>query len=152
MILGTLEEQSTQFGKEYTVKADQNQDLSKLLLSAVTKIQGHYEPYEPTAQPEPRSVSVSDRRQQNAVLPADPSVRNFSYTLVDGEVYYRENSTMRKIDRSDAARDRTKGLLKIRDALNQVIQLQVRMLQMRKFNAPKESWVLNIICFQKDMD
>lgn len=75
--------------------------------------------------PEPRSVSVSDRRQQNAVLPADPSVRNFSYTLVDGEVYYRENSTMRKIDRSDAARDRTKGLLKIRDALNQVIQLQV---------------------------
>lgn len=49
MILGTLEEQSTQFGKEYTVKADQNQDLSKLLLSAVTKIQGHYEPYEPTA-------------------------------------------------------------------------------------------------------
>ena len=125
MILGTLEEQSTQFGKEYTVKADQNQDLSKLLLSAVTKIQGHYEPYEPTAQPEPRSVSVSDRRQQNAVLPADPSVRNFSYTLVDGEVYYRENSTMRKIDRSDAARDRTKGLLKIRDALNQVIQLQV---------------------------
>lgn len=125
MILGTLEEQSTQFGKEYTVKADQNQDLSKLLLSAVTKIQGHYEPYEPTAQPEPRSVSVSYRRQQNAVLPADPSVRNFSYTLVDGEVYYRENSTMRKIDRSDAARDRTKGLLKIRDALNQVIQLQV---------------------------
>ena len=94
-------------------------------MSAVTKIQGHYEPYEPTAQPEPRSVSVSDRRQQNAVLPADPSVRNFSYTLVDGEVYYRENSTMRKIDRSDAARDRTKGLLKIRDALNQVIQLQV---------------------------
>lgn len=71
------------------------------------------------------NVSVSDRRQQNAVLPADPSVRNFSYTLVDGEVYYRENSTMRKIDRSDAARDRTKGLLKIRDALNQVIQLQV---------------------------
>lgn len=70
MILGTLEEQSTQFGKEYTVKADQNQDLSKLLLSAVTKIQGHYEPYEPTAQPEPRSVSVSDRRQQNAVLAA----------------------------------------------------------------------------------
>ena len=99
MILGTLEEQSTQFGKEYTVKADQNQDLSKLLLSAVTKIQGHYEPYEPTAQPEPRSVSVSDRRQQAV----DPTIDNMLKITSDGRKIGLDQRLMNPLLSDDTA-------------------------------------------------
>mgnify|MGYP002541868834 FL=1 len=120
MILGTLEEQTTQFGKECTVKAFQGKSLSEVLSEAIKKIRGHYEAVIPSV-----SVSDSDTRETEEILPADPTVTNYSYTLVNGEVYYRENSVMKKTERSQTQKSRTKGLLEIRNALNTVIQLQL---------------------------
>ena len=118
MVLGTLEEQSTQYGVECTVKAYKDRDLSDLLSEAITHVYGHYEPV----------IQQKDEKEQNKadeILPADPTVRNYTYALVDGEIYYRENSIMRKVDRAAAAKERTKGLLEIREALNAVIQRQL---------------------------
>lgn len=126
MILGTLEEQTTQFGKGCTVKAFQGKSLSEVLSEAIKKIRGHYEAVIPSV-----SVSDSDTRETEEILPADPTVTNYSYTLVNGEVYYRENSVMKKTERSQTQKSRTKGLLEIRNALNTVIQLQLE-------NAPDE--------------
>lgn len=126
MILGTLEEQTTQFGKGCTVKAFQGKSLSEVLSEAIKKIRGHYEAVIPSV-----SVSDSDTRETEEILPADPTVTNYSYTLVNGEVYYRENSVMKKTERLQTQKSRTKGLLEIRNALNTVIQLQLE-------NAPDE--------------
>ncbi len=126
MILGTLEEQTTKFGKGYTVKSFPGKTLSEVLSEAIKKIRGHYEVVIPSA-----GVSESDTRETEEILPADPTVTNYSYTLVNGEVYYRENSVMRKMERSQTQKSRTKGLLEIRSALNTVIQLQLE-------NAPDE--------------
>lgn len=118
MVLGTLEEQSTQYGVECTVKAYKDRDLSDLLSEAITHVYGHYEPV----------IQQKDEKEQNKadeILPADPTVRNYTYALVDGTIYYRENSIMRKVDRAAAAKERTKGLLEIREALNAVIQRQL---------------------------
>ena len=122
MVLGTLEEQSTQFGKSCTVKADPNRELSDALEEAVCRIAGHYEPIKSTRS---GSVSESDTQKVEETLPADPSVSNYSYTLENGEIYYRENSIMRRINRSGAAKERIKGLLQIRTALKRVMQLQI---------------------------
>lgn len=122
MVLGTLEEQSTQFGKSCTVKADPNRELSDALEEAVSRIAGHYEPIQSTRS---GSVSESDTQKVEETLPADPSVSNYSYTLENGEIYYRENSIMRRINRSGAAKERIKGLLQIRTALKRVMQLQI---------------------------
>ena len=122
MMLGTLEEQSTQFGKSCTVKADPNRELSDALEEAVCRIAGHYEPIKSTRS---GSVSESDTQKVEETLPADPSVSNYSYTLENGEIYYRENSIMRRINRSGAAKERIKGLLQIRTALKRVMQLQI---------------------------
>ena len=118
MVLGTLEEQSTQYGVECTVKAYKDRDLSDLLSEAITHVYGHYETV----------IQQKDEKEQNKadeILPADPTVRNYTYALVDGTIYYRENSIMRKVDRAAAAKERTKGLLEIREALNAVIQRQL---------------------------
>ena len=118
MVLGTLEEQSTQYGVECTVKAYKDRDLPDLLSKAITHVYGHYEP----------AIQQKDEKKQNKadeILPADPTVRNYTYALVDGTIYYRENSIMRKVDRAAAAKERTKGLLEIREALNAVIQRQL---------------------------
>ena len=122
MVLGTLEEQSTQFGMSCTVKADPNRELSDALEEAVSRIAGHYEPIQSTRS---GSVSESDTQKVEETLPADPSVSNYSYTLENGEIYYREDSIMRRINRSGAAKERTKGLLQIRTALKRVMQLQI---------------------------
>lgn len=122
MVLGTLEEQSTQFGKSCTVKADPNRELSEALEEAVSRIAGHYEPIQSTRS---GSVSESDTQKVEETLPADPSVSNYSYTLENGEIYYRENSIMRRINRSGVAKERIKGLLQIRIALKRVMQLQI---------------------------
>lgn len=122
MVLGTLEEQSTQFGMSCTVKADPNRKLSDALEEAVSRIAGHYEPIKSTRS---GSVSESDTQKVEETLPADPSVSNYSYTLENGEIYYRENSIMRRINRSGAAKERIKGLLQIRTALKRVMQLQI---------------------------
>lgn len=122
MVLGTLEEQSTQFGKSCTVKADPNRELSEALEEAVSRIAGHYEPIQSTRS---GSVSESDTQKVEETLPADPSVSNYSYTLENGEIYYRENSIIRRINRSGVAKERIKGLLQIRTALKRVMQLQI---------------------------
>ena len=122
MVLGTLEEQSTQFGMSCTVKADPNRKLSDALEEAVSRIAGHYESVQSTRS---RSVSESDTQKVEETIPADPSVSNYSYILENGEIYYRENSIMRRINRSGAAKERTKGLLQIRTALKHVMQLQI---------------------------
>ena len=92
--------------------------MSDLLSEAITHVYGHYEPV----------IQQKDEKEQNKadeILPADPTVRNYTYALVDGTIYYRENSIMRKVDRAAAAKERTKGLLEIREALNAVIQRQL---------------------------
>lgn len=91
MVLGTLEEQSTQYGVECTVKAYKDRDLSDLLSEAITHVYGHYEPV----------IQQKDEKEQNKadeILPADPTVRNYTYALVDGTIYYRENSIMQAKD------------------------------------------------------
>lgn len=105
-----------------TVKADPNRELSDALEEAVSRIAGHYEPIQSTRS---GSVSESDTQKVEETLPADPSVSNYSYTLENGEIYYRENSIMRRINRSGAAKERIKGLLQIRTALKRVMQLQI---------------------------
>ena len=105
-----------------TVKADPNRKLSDALEEAVSRIAGHYESVQSTRS---RSVSESDTQKVDETIPADPSVSNYSYILENGEIYYRENSIMRRINRSGAAKERTKGLLQIRTALKHVMQLQI---------------------------
>ena len=116
MVLGIEGEQSSRFGMEYTVQPDQENTLSELLSEAIKRIQGTYHP----------AMEVNEQKQLvEDVIPADPDVRNYTYTLVNGEVYYRENSIMRRAESSQSAKERIKGLLLVRSELNDLIQLQM---------------------------
>lgn len=116
MVLGIEGEQSSRFGMEYTVQPDQEHTLSELLSEAIKRIQGTYHP----------ALEVNEQNQlAEDVIPADPDVRNYTYTLVNGEVYYRENSIMRRVESSQSAKERIKGLLLVRTELNKLIQLQM---------------------------
>lgn len=116
MVLGIEGEQSSRFGMEYTVQPDQEHTLSELLSEAIKRIQGTYHP----------ALEVNEQNQlAEDVIPADPDVRNYTYTLVNGEVYYRENSIMRRVESSQSAKERIKGLLLVRAELNKLIHLQM---------------------------
>lgn len=119
MVLGELTEESTQYGKqECTVKPLDGADLSDQLADAISNIHG--------------SITEYDRDQQEEFIeeteesiPADPSVRNFSFTLVDGNIYYRENSRMKRIEMSLTAENRVKGMMEIRDCTRRLIEYQL---------------------------
>ncbi len=113
MVLGTPTAESTQYGRQdYTVAPIEGADLSELLHEAVQNIHGEYTE---------REMEEAERSDS---LPADPDVRNYSFTLVDGEVYYREGGIMVRQDVSAAMTERIKGLMELRDCTRKLIQLQ----------------------------
>ena len=116
MVLGTMQMESTRFGMDTACKADKEHSLSELLSEAVQRING-----EITAQ-ENQIGEISDEQAES--IPADPLVRNFSYTLVDGKVYFRENDVMTPAKVSMTAENRIKGLVEIRDSVRRLIDYQ----------------------------
>ena len=117
MVLGELTEESTQYGKQaVTVKPIAGAELSEQLSDAIANIHAEITEVE---QAEEAEESVTES------IPADPSVRNFSFTIVDGEIYYRENSVMHKVELSVTAQNRIKGMVKIRDCTRRLIEYQL---------------------------
>ena len=117
MVLGTPASRSTQYGSEYTVLPLAGADLGVQLREAVSHIHGKYQ-----------SAIVHEENKCNSeidIIPADPNVKNYSYKLVDGKVYYRENSIMKKMDLSATTKARVVGMIVIRDCVHQLINLQL---------------------------
>ena len=118
MVLGQLTEENTQYGRqECTCAPIAGADLSEQLRDAMANIHGSITEYER----EDDELSEST----NESIPADPSVRNFSFTVVNGEIYYRENSVMHKVELSVTAQNRIKGMVKIRDCTRNLIEYQL---------------------------
>ena len=116
MILGEMKMESTRFGMDSACKAYQDIPLSELLHNAVQNIQGEIPEYMGEID------EISD--EQDEVIPADPNVRNFSYTLVNGQIYFRENDRMTPATLSMTAANRIKGLIEIRDCVRKLIEYQ----------------------------
>ena len=120
MVLGELITESTQYGREeLTVAPIEGTSLADQLAEAVQHIEGNYTAVEIAA------PDVADAEAQRKTLPADPTVKNFSYTVVDGEIYYRENSIMTQIELSDNAKGRVAGMVELRQIVNELIQQQL---------------------------
>ena len=118
MVLGRQTSESTQYGRQdFTVVPYEGSDLSEQLKEAVSKIGGTYR--------EAELDDEFDEQQATDTLPADPNVKNYSYTLVDGEVYYRRNSVMVKSDVNATAIQRIKGMIELRDCVNELIDKQM---------------------------
>ena len=114
MILGDMVMESTRFGLDSTCRAYENADLSELLSEAVQNLHAKIADYE---------VEELDEEEDRSI-PADPSVRNFSFCLVDGKVYYRENSRMHPIEVSVTAENRIRGMIAIRECVRRLIEYQ----------------------------
>ena len=119
MVLGNLELESTQYGHDLTVASIEDANLADQLTEAVQHIEGQFTAVEIAA------PDVADAEVQRKTLPADPTVKNFSYTVVDGEIYYRENSIMTQIELSDNAKGRVAGMVKLRQIVNELIDQQL---------------------------
>ena len=119
MVLGNLELESTQYGHDLTVAPIEDANLADQLTEAVQHIEGQYTAVEIAA------PDVADAEVQRKTLPADPTVKNFSYTVVDGEIYYRENSIMTQIELSDNAKGRVAGMVELRQIVNDLIDQQL---------------------------
>ncbi|MFR8787622.1 MAG: N-domain protein, SNF2 family, partial [Faecalibacterium sp.] len=119
MVLGNLELESTQYGHDLTVAPIEDANLADQLTEAVQHIEGQYTAVEIAA------PDVADAEVQRKTLPADPTVKNFSYTVVDGEIYYRENSIMTQIELSDNAQGRVAGMVELRQIVNELIDQQL---------------------------
>ena len=120
MVLGVLSTESTQYGREeLTVAPLEGTSLADQLAEAVQHIEGNYTAVEIAA------PDVADAEAQRKTLPADPAVKNFSYTVVDGDIYYRENSIMTQIELSDNAKGRVAGMVELRQIVNELIDQQL---------------------------
>ena len=120
MVLGVLSTESTQYGREeLTVAPLEGISLADQLAEAVQHIEGQY------AEVEVETPDIADVENEKHILPADPEVKNFSYTVVDGEVFYRENSVMTQVELSDTAKGRVTGMVELRQIVNQLIQEQL---------------------------
>ncbi|SCH78189.1 DNA methylase [uncultured Faecalibacterium sp.] len=119
MVLGQLTLESTQYGHDLTVAPIEGAVLADQLAEAVQHIEGNYTAVEIAA------PDVADVEAQRKTLPADPTVKNFSYTVVDGEIYYRENSIMTQVELSDNAKGRVAGMVELRQIVNELIQQQL---------------------------
>ena len=119
MVLGQLTLESTQYGHDLTVAPIEGAVLADQLAEAVQHIEGNYTAVEIAA------PDVADAEAQRKTLPADPTVKNFSYTVVDGEIYYRENSIMTQIELSDNAKGRVAGMVELRQIVNELIDQQL---------------------------
>ena len=119
MVLGQLTLESTQYGHDLTVAPLEGTSLADQLTEAVQHIEGQYTTAEIAA------PDVADAEAQRKTLPADPAVKNFSYTVVDGDIYYRENSIMTQIELSDNAKGRVAGMVELRQIVNELIDQQL---------------------------
>ena len=120
MVLGVLSTESTQYGREeLTVAPLEGISLADQLAEAVQHIEGQY------AEVEVETPDIADAENEKHILPADPDVKNFSYTVVDGEVFYRENSVMTQVELSDTAKGRVTGMVELRQIVNDLIQQQL---------------------------
>ena len=118
MVLGRQTSESTQYGRQdFTVEPYEDLDLATQLRYAIQNIGGKYE-----------SAELPDLGENETIqdtIPADPSVKNYSYAVVDGEVYYRENSVMVKPNLNATAKERVKGMAELRDCVHRLIDLQM---------------------------
>ena len=120
MVLGELTTESTQYGREeLTVSPIEGANLSDQLAEAVQHIEGQY------TEVEVDTPDIAEEETTRRTLPADPEVKNFSYTVVDGEVFYRENSVMTQVELSDTAKGRVTGMVELRQIVNELIQQQL---------------------------
>ena len=120
MVLGELTTESTQYGREEcTVAPTPGADLAEQLREAVSHIHGSYQAVEWD------EADIADEAAERGAIPADPDVKNFSYALVDGEVYFRENSVMKPVELSDTAKGRVAGMIGLRQLVNDLIQYQL---------------------------
>ena len=114
MVLGEMKMVSGRFGPEATCVPYENADLSEQLDEAIANIHGELTAYE-----------VEDElAEEDTSIPADPTVRNFSYTIVDDKIYYRENSRMTPVNCSATAENRIKGMVRIRDSVRMLLEMQ----------------------------
>ena len=120
MVLGELTAESTQYGREeLTVAPLEGTSLTDQLAEAVQHIEGQYTAAEVDA------PDIAEEETARCTLPADPDVKNFSYTVVDGEVFYRENSVMTQIELPDNAKGRVAGMVELRQIVNELIDQQL---------------------------
>ena len=116
MVLGDTVEESTAYGMDITVHPIEGVELSDLLKEAVSHIKGTYQAVE---------LPEAEKGKEADTIPATPDVKNFSYTVVDCEVYFRENSIMRHLDLNEKAKDRVKGMVELRGIVNELIEYQL---------------------------
>lgn len=114
MVLGDMVMESTRFGMDSACKAREGADLSEQLAEAIQFLQAEIKPYE---------LEEPDEEEDRSI-PADPTVRNFSYTIVDGQVYYRENSLMHPMEVSVTAENRIRGMIELRECVRRLIEYQ----------------------------
>ena len=114
MILGDMVMESTRFGPDSACKAREGEDLSEQLANAVQFLQAEIKPYE---------LEELDEEEDKSI-PADPNVKNFSYTITDGQVYYRENSLMHPVEVSVTAENRIRGMIELRECVRRLIEYQ----------------------------
>ena len=119
MVLGELTTESTQYGHDLTVAPIEGTSLADQLAEAVQHIEGQY------TEVEVETPDIADAENEKHILPADPDVKNFSYTVVDGEVFYRENSVMTQVELSDTAKGRVTGMVELRQIVNDLIDQQL---------------------------
>ena len=120
MVLGVLSTESTQYGREeLTVAPLEGTSLADQLAEAVQHIEGQY------TEVEVETPDIADAEAERKTLPADPEVKNFSYTVVDSEVFYRENSVMTQVELSDTAKGRVTGMVELRQIVNELIDQQL---------------------------
>ena len=120
MVLGELTAENTQYGREeLTVAHIEGASLADQLAEAVQHIEGQYTAAEVDA------PDIAEEETTRRTLPADPEVKNFSYTVVDGEVFYRENSVMTQVELTDNAKGRVTGMVELRQIVNELIQQQL---------------------------
>ena len=118
MVLGRQTSESTQYGRQdFTVEPYEDLDLATQLRYAIQNIGGKYEAAE--------LPDIGENETIQDTIPADPNVKNYSYAVVDGEVYYRENSVMVKPNLNATAKERVKGLAELRDCVHRLIDLQM---------------------------
>lgn len=138
MILGDMAMESTRFGPDSACKAREGEDLSEQLANAVQFLQAEIKPYE---------LEELDEEEDKSI-PADPNVKNFSYTIADGQVYYRENSLMHPVEVSVTAENRIRGMIELRECTRRLIEYQTEgypdeeiAAEQQKLNALYDSFI-----------
>ena len=138
MILGDMVMESTRFGPDSACKAREGEDLSDQLANAIQFLQAEIKPYE---------LEELDEEEDKSI-PADPNVKNFSYTIADGQVYYRENSLMHPVEVSVTAENRIRGMIELRECTRRLIEYQTEgypdeeiAAEQQKLNALYDSFI-----------